>query len=472
MRLVFDFHGAIAMLPWITRHLIVPLHERLIGRSTLRNFRELTVSQWLSPDELRGMQQRKLHQLLVHAATKTPYYKRLFQELDVDAVRDDPLDILKTLPLLDKTTINHSIKQMLWNQAPGGLIRSETGGSTGEPLIFYLDRRRQAFDQAARWRMYNWFDVAMGERELYLWGSPIELKRTDRIKQFRDKLFNHRLLNAFDMSPEKMDDYLDQYDLFKPALLYGYPSSLSLWIEHAQYRKRKLNTTSLKAVFVTGETCHPHQRRKIQEYFDVPVVNGYGSREGGFIAHECPEGSMHMVAENVYLEVMDRKGQPVEDGKPGEIILTHLDAYAMPMIRYRTGDVGKLKAGRCACGRGLPMLDVIEGRITDFIHLPDGTIKHALSIIYPLREMAGLRQFRVIQQKDFSVAVEVVVDDRGERITREAVAQRIRPVLGPSISLTVHLVDCLLSSESGKHRYVVSHASAPAHEEGLEQPSL
>jgi len=449
------------MNPWVTRNLIVPIHERLMKRQTMRYYRELISSQWMAPDELRAMQLHKLRQLLIHAEMNTRYYRQLFGELDLDVRRGNSRTILAALPLLDKALIRRERDRMIWKDTPGGLIRSETGGSTGEPLIYYLDRRRQAFDQSARWRMYNWFEVNLGERELYLWGSPIELERTDRIKQFRDKLFNHRLLNAFEMSPERMDGYLDEFDRFKPALLFGYPSSLSLWVQHANYRKRKLNTASLKAVFVTGETCHPHQRKKIQDYFGVPVVNGYGSREGGFIAHECPEGSMHVVAENAYLEIMDRKGNPVEDGQSGEIILTHLDAYAMPMIRYRTGDVGKLKTGRCACGRGLPRLDVIEGRITDFIHLPDGTIKHALSIIYPLREMAGIRQFRVIQQKDFSVAVEVVADNRGERITRDAIAQRVRPVLGPTISLTVHMVDRMLTSESGKHHYVVSHASSP-----------
>jgi phenylacetate-CoA ligase len=361
------------------------------------------------------------------------------------------------LPLLSKEEIRSSTDDMLWHAAPGGLFRSNTGGSAGDPLIFYFDRRRQGYDQAARIRSRRWFDVDIGDREMYLWGSPIELARTDSVKRMRDALFNHRLLNAFNMSPRRMDEYLEEWDRFRPACLFGYPSSINLLVDHATSRGRKLALGKLKAVFVTGEVCYPHQRETIGSYFGVPVANGYGSREGGFIAHECPEGGMHITAESVIVEIVDTGGTPLPVGETGEIVVTHLDAYAMPFIRYRTGDVGRLKPGRCTCGRGLPLMDVVQGRATDFLYLPDGDIKHALSIIYPLREIAGVRQFRVVQHEDYSVTVDVVADDRGERITHEAVAQRVRPIVGEDAGLRVELVDRIASADSGKHRYVVSH---------------
>jgi phenylacetate-CoA ligase len=278
------------------------------------------------------------------------------------------------------------------------------------------------------------------------------------------------LLNAFDMSPERMDDYLDRFDRFRPRSLFGYPSSISLLVDHARSRGRRLDTRSLRAVFVTGETLNPRHRRQIGDYFGVPVADGYGSREGGFIAHECPRGGMHITAESVILEVVDSDGRPAAVGEAGEIVLTHLDGYAMPLIRYRTGDVGRRRAGRCLCGRGLPLLDVVEGRVTDFIRLPDGTIKHALAVIYPLREMHGLRQFRVVQARDFGVTVDVVADDRTERITREAVERRLRPVVGPTVSLNVRFVDHVPPADSGKRRYVVSDA-APSTARDVEEVS-
>ena len=198
------------------------------------------------------------------------------------------------------------------------------------------------------------------------------------------------------------------------------------------------------------------------------LVKRYGSREAGFVAHECPEGSMHLTAENIIVEIVDGDGDPVSGSESGEIVVTHLDAYAMPFIRYRTGDVGRRRPGRCACGRGLPLMDLVQGRTTDFLYLPDGNIRHALSIIYPLRELPGVRQFRVTQRADYSVTVDVVADDRRERITGEAVAQRIRPVVGDQVNLRVALVEGIASTNSGKYRYVISHAR-PATRDSLEE---
>jgi phenylacetate-CoA ligase len=223
--------------------------------------------------------------------------------------------------------------------------------------------------------------------------------------------------------------------------------------------------------------CYPRDREKIAAYFEVPVADGYGSRDAGFIAHECPEGRLHVTAENVLVEIVDDhrpvaaggqtsrprvrrpdRGGRVREGPRGEIVITHLDAYAMPLIRYRTGDVGRLLPGRCSCGRGLPLMDVVQGRTTDFLYLPDGNTRHALSIIYPLRETPGVSRFRVVQHRDYAVVIEVVCDDRIARVTPESVARRVRPVIGESVPLDVRLVERIDPMASGKHRYVISHA--------------
>jgi len=128
----------------------------------------------------------------------------------------------------------------------------------------------------------------------------------------------------------------------------------------------------------------------------------------------------------------------------------------MPFIRYRTGDVGRLLPGRCPCGRGLPLMDVVQGRTTDFLYFPDGTVKHALSIIYPLRATPGIRRFRVTQDEDYAVTVDVVRDDCAARVSAEVVAGRVRPVVGDGVRLQVRLVDGIPESGSGKFRYVES----------------
>ncbi|MFQ5413045.1 MAG: phenylacetate--CoA ligase family protein [Phycisphaerae bacterium] len=448
------------MLPWLARQVICPLHERLLRRTTFAQLRSLEATQWYAPREIRMLQRRKLGALLVHAGSHSGFYRRRFAEAGVDAGDRCPFEMLARLPLLDKCTIRRHVAAMLWHDAPGGLHACSTGGSTGAPLRFFTDRARQACDQAARARTHRWFGVDVGDRELYLWGSPIELGRSDRLKRARDRLFNHRLLSAFAMSPEHMDGYLDALERFRPSCLFGYPSSVAMLVAHARQRGRRLRLRGLRAVFVTGEVCYAHDRDAIASYFGVPVADGYGSREAGFIAHECAEGNMHIMAEHVVVEIM-RRGRPVPPGEPGEIVVTHLGAHGMPLIRYRTGDMGRLKPGRCPCGRGLPMMDVVEGRTTDYLYFPDGTARHALSVIYALRDVAGVGRFRVTQGADYGVTVEVVPDRHAGRVVRQAVSRRVRDVLGSDVALRVWLVDELRVSGSGKYRHVVSHAHAP-----------
>lgn len=441
----------------LARHLVCPLHERLVGRPTFRFLRELERSQWYAPNEVRALQAGKLGNLLAHARANTSFYRDRLSHWEKMSPDVDVPEALKGVPLLTKDDIRESGEDMLWRDAPGGVHPYTTGGSGGEPLAFYFDRRRQACDQAARIRTHRWFGVEVGDRELFLWGSPIELGRTNRLRRIRDRLFNHLLLDAFNMSPAHMDQYLEAWKRFRPTCLFGYPSSIALLADYARSCGHAPDLRSLRAVFVTGEVCHPPLRETIESFFEAPVADGYGSREAGFIAHQCLEGNLHITAEHVIVEIVNAKGEVLPEGEPGEMVVTHLDAYAMPFIRYRTGDCGRLKPGRCACGRGLPMLDVVEGRTTDFLYLPDGTIKHALSIIYPIRECAGVRQFRVTQQKDYSIVVDVVADDRRERISLESVRRRVRPVIGDTVDLRVEFVDRIPAADSGKYRHVISH---------------
>ncbi|MEK6797558.1 MAG: phenylacetate--CoA ligase family protein [Planctomycetota bacterium] len=445
------------MRPGLVKHVLFPLHERLVGRRTPRFVHELEWSQWASPDELRELQRVKLATLLGHAYDVSSFHRRRIDEAGADPRNPDGFEMLRALPTLDKAGISRSIDEMIWRGAPGGVFESHTGGSSGEPLRFFVDRRRQAYDQAARIRTHRWFGVDLGQRELYLWGSPIERRRTDTLRRWRDALFNHRLLDAFHMSCSRMDAYLDAWDAFRPACLFGYPSSIAMLTRRARTVGRKLDRRRLKAIFVTGEVCYPHDRKTIEEYFEVPVADGYGSREAGFIAHQCTEGRMHVMAENVVLEIFTGD-RPAPPGESGEIVVTHLDAYAMPMIRYRTGDVGRLLPQRCLCGRGLPLMDVIAGRTTDFLCTPDGDVKHALSIIYPLRETRGIRQFRVVQHENFAVTIDVVCDDRAATVTRESIERSVRPIVGEDVSLSVRYVASIPQIGSGKFRYVESRA--------------
>lgn len=445
------------MHPLVVRHVILPLHELVLRRGTHAYLRRLERTQWWPTDRLLSLQQDKLRRLLVHAHRRCPFHRKRIDEAGVDPARFT-LDRLACLPTLSKSDITDHADAMTDRTVPGGLHRCTTGGSTGRPLAFMVDRARQAADQAARARTRLWFGVELGQRELYLWGSPVEHGVQDRIRAIRDALTNHRLLNAFRMTPAAMSGYLDEVRRFDPVHLFGYPSSIARLVRHAGECGRSIQTPSLKAVFVTGELFQPADRAVIEASVTVPVVDGYGSREGGFIAHQCPAGAFHVTMESVIVELLDVAGRPVARGRPGEVTITHLDAYGMPFIRYRTGDIARRSADACSCGRGLETLDIIEGRRTDMLRTAAGGFAHALSVIYVLRDEPAIEEFKVVQQRNLDLDVSIKPRDGFDPSRQRRVAQQLKRSIGPDIDVRINLTRDIEPDPSGKHRYVVSHA--------------
>ena len=443
----------------IVRHVLLPVHEACLKRTTFQCLRELEVSQWHSSEVIRDLQLQKLRNLLVHAVQNVPYYRDSLANFEIPQDGEVNLDFLQSVPILTKELIRKNLGDLTWKHAPGGLIRYTTGGSTGNPLIFYFDRRRQAYDQAARMRAHRWFGVDVGEREVYLWGSPIEMKRQDRLRVWRDRLTNHLLLNAFSMSEEDMAHYLDEMDRYQPIALYGYPSSMALLVRYAIAQGRRLKLNDMKTVFSTGESLDPAHKAVIEDYFGVPVANGYGSREGGFIGHECPAGSIHLTDENVICEILDKDGNAAAEGALGEIVVTHLDAYAMPFIRYRTGDIGRRSVESCRCGRQLSTLEIMAGRKTDFIVATDGTIKHGLALIYIMRETPGLREFRIVQQKNLDIDLLLVEANEMDRDQENRIRRQVGDQIGRGAQVRLHRVAHIPPDASGKYRHVISEAA-------------
>lgn len=448
------------MNPWLVRHLVYPLHERLCGRKTFAYLRAIEQSQWWTPKDLRKLQLTKLRALLDHAARHCPFYAGRLRRAGVNPRRLDTLDALVDIPTLSKDQIRAHRREMLWQGSPYPMYRFATGGSTGQPLVFYFDRRRQAYDKAARMRTHRWFGADVGDREIYLWGAPAELRRQDRLRSLRDRLVNESLLSAFDMNASSMRRYLECIERYQPASLFGYPSSLSLLARFGDKHMPGLNAAALKVVFVTGERLDEDQRRWIERYFGVPVADGYGAREAGFIAHQCPEGRMHVTSENVIVELLDADGNPTPAGRTGEIVVTHLDAYAMPFIRYRTGDCGRWVSSGCACGRGLQIIDAIQGRKTDFLIKTDGSVAHALALIYVLRGIDQIEAFQIHQRADLSVDIKVVLRAELDETLRQSIVTGVRSYLGRDTVVRLHVADAIQPAASGKYRYVISDAAS------------
>jgi phenylacetate-CoA ligase len=441
--------------------LLFPVHERIKKHHSVALRRELENSQWLSPESLQELQVSRTREFLQRVSRTVPYYQRVFAQVGFQPEEFRSLADLRRIPLLSKPLIREAGDD-LKSSAAGPLVKYNTGGSSGEPLVFYMGMDRVSHDVAAKWRATRWWDVDIGDPELVLWGSPIELGRQDRVKALRDRVFRTRLLPAFEMSSALMDEYLATIRDTRPRMLFGYASALALLAGHAQSRAQTLAASGIKVVFATGETLYPHQREVIERTFGAPVANGYGSRDAGFIAHQCPRGSLHLSAEHIVVELLGGDGQPVAPGEEGEIVVTHLATADFPFIRYRTGDMAAMATRPCGCGRGLPAFERVTGRSTDMIHTPSGNTMHALALIYEVRDKPGVEAFKFIQAEDMSLELQVVAGaafhDRIEAEIRQGLLAR----MGPGTQLTIRRVESIPAEKSGKYRYVVSRARGAA----------
>lgn len=223
-----------------------------------------------------------------------------------------------------------------------------------------------------------------------------------------------------------------------------------------------MNDLGIRVAFVTSERLYDHQRESIAQVFGCPVANGYGGRDAGFIAHQCPQGSMHVSAEDIIVETVGAEGRPVPVGERGEIVVTHMATGDFPFVRYCTGDVGVLSDALCACGRSLPVLGEIEGRTTDFVVADNGTVMHGLALIYVVRDLPGIERFKIIQWDRARTTVQLVPGPGYRSEVETTIRSGLQARLGTAVRIEIERVAEIPAERSGKYRYIVSHAAVPA----------
>ena len=442
------------MNSFLVNRLIFPLHERLKGSQSLNQWRELERTQWLDPRDLRQLQFERLRRHVQFAYDHTPYYRQLLDEHGLPPARILSLEDFARIPPLTREALRRNFADLCVRgvRVGGPVQRVATGGSTGEPVTVLVDQRVGS-GAAIRFRAHHWFGLEPAAREIVLWGSPLELTRQDRLRVVRDWLTTSKLLSAFNLGQEALARYAGILDRHRPERIFGYASAIHLfarYLEQAGWRP----TWKLKAVFTTAEPLFDFQRETIQKVFECPAAVEYGARDAGSMANECPQGGLHIPAEMVHVET---EGQ-VGDGL-GEILVTDFGAVAMPLIRYRTGDLGELDDRPCPCGRSLPLLKRVEGRRTDFLVTPDGRVLHALSAIYVLRVMESVKEFQVVQEAIDRVRVQIVPEPTFSGRDRETIADELGKWFGKGVEVLVETTGSIARTPSGKFRYVISQVA-------------
>ena len=439
----------------LVSNVIFPLHEYIKKHDSVTVRKNLEKSQWFSSGEIEKLQITKLKDFLTIVGRDVPYYREIFEATGFEPSNITNLDELTKIPLVGKKEIRSNTERLKSDNAES-LARYNTGGSSGEPLVFFIGKDRVTHDVAAKWRATRWWGVDIGDPEIVIWGSPVELGSQDIIKMLRDKVIRSHLVPAFEMSEKNLDGFIQQIKTIRPKMLFGYPSALAHIASHAEKKGVTFSELDIKVAFVTSEKLYDHQREIIERMFACPVANGYGGRDAGFIAHQCPLGSMHISAEDIIVEIINSKGQVLPKGESGEIVVTHLATQDFPFIRYRTGDVGVLSDETCLCGRGLPILKEIQGRKNDFVVAQNGTVMHGGALTYILRGLDGLAAFKVIQETKDKIIIQIVRDDDFNHEQLGFIKQEFKKRLGEKVEVIFEFLNEIKKEKSGKFRYVIS----------------
>ncbi|MBX3639637.1 MAG: phenylacetate--CoA ligase family protein [Nitrosomonas sp.] len=453
MKTIFNIRKS--LYTTIISNLVFPLHEFLKNHNTVAIRNEMERTQWWSIDRLHHLQLLRLRRLLSKVQQSVPYYRKLFNQLDFDVHKVQSLSDLERLPLLDKQTIREQIES-LKAEPKNKLERACTSGSSGEPLIFFLSNDRISHDVAAKWRATRWWDVDIGDPEIVIWGSPIELGVQNYVRDLRDKIFRTRLFPTKVMSPEILTKYLAEIRRIRPRMLFGYPSSIFVLARYAQSQNQKMNDLGIKVVFVTAERLYNEQSQLISTVFGCPVANGYGGRDAGFIAHTCAEGGMHITAEDMIVEIINSDGNVLPAGQSGEIVITHFFSHDFPFIRYRTGDFGILEDRQCSCGRNLPLLKEIQGRSNDFLVAANGVMMHEVDFTSILRNQPQIKYFKIVQEALEQVHIYIVSKPDLDQSLLQQIEQTFKTRLGQTVNIVIRQVAEIPAERSGKFRYVVS----------------
>ncbi|MPY87936.1 MAG: hypothetical protein GEU99_08450 [Luteitalea sp.] len=443
---------------------VLSWHDGLTGwRTSRRAFRTLLAA---SPDEVTEQAQRKLIQLLQHAYQTVPYYRETWNRLGFAPGATTTAADLIGLPLLTRDVIQQQLARLTSEAfAPDHLDIDCTSGTTGSRTSFYRDRGCRVARIGRQWGILEHCGYRPGDRRGMIWGVADDLPRrrgalTPRTRFRRFARANESIYCRV-MSRHDMLDYHGRLRSFRPAVLYGYPNAIEQFARFIQ--RERLAPIEVKRIFCTAEQLHETQRELFQEVFGGVVFNLYCSREHGCAGFECrTHRGLHIDAGSVLVEVLNN-GVPAARGESGEIVITDLLNYGMPLVRHATGDLGTVALEPCACGCSLPLIARFDGRESDILYRPDGSVVAGVLLSHLFMGHSSIHLAQFIQEDITSLDVYLVAEGGGPPDLRNAVVQESRSVMGPDVDIRVHFVaDIPRNPRSGKFQQVVRKVKHPA----------
>jgi len=430
------------------------LNYRLRGKSNvLTLYKNFMKTQWWPYQRCVESQLVQLRQLMQFVYKNVPYYSHLFDAVGLKPTDIDSVQALQKLPVLTKQIIRQHRKEI----TPRNINRlryvsGSTGGSTGEPLRFFMSIEDLRRENALLYRGWSHGGYRPGDRIAIIAGSSLIPSTRSVLRKYLISIsYNVRYFSSYGMSDTILLRYVAALNRFRPKFLRGYASSIFTLACFIRDRNLDLRFRP-QAVFTTAEKLLDGQRSRIEEVFQTTLFDNYGLNDGGVSAYECEEHrGMHIDMERAILEVIDDNGESLKD-KPGRIIATSLYNYAFPFIRYDTGDIGVLSQSQCSCGRGLSMLKEIVGRTTDVLDVNGRKI--GSPVLTVLFGKLNIEQYQIVQESNASITCRIVKGEAYSWDDEKFIRKSLISHLG-AINIEFEYVPAIQPHEGNKHKFII-----------------
>ncbi len=442
----------------LNRHVLQPLAAVKNRSKHLAHLRLLRQTQFDPPAVIRGRQLAMLKTAAMRQGlTDTVfYYARSWKAAEVHPNDLRSLEDLRHFPILSKTDIRENEKDLLSNRFdPDKLLLKRTSGSTGVPLSIRIDEAGKQWKTACTLRSDEWSGYRLGQRVAKVWGNP-EYQQFGLRGRLRNAFLDRAVyLDTLNLDDARIADFANALRRHRPGLLFGHAHSLYLLAD----RMKKAGITGVRpnGIISTAMPLHAWQRTVIEEVFGTPATNRYGCEEVSLIACECEKHrGLHVNSDSVFVEL--------EGGGPtGKLLVTDLTNFAMPLIRYRIGDVVTMSDRTCECGRGLPLIETVEGRDADYVVTPTGSLISGISLTENFAlHISGAAQVQIVQETVHHLRIRLVPDARYDSASANTVARLVHDTFGPTVRHEVELVDAIAQEPSGKYRFCISKVARAA----------
>jgi phenylacetate-CoA ligase len=435
------------MLDFLNRHLMHPLMAARARSRHLDYLRVLRQTQFDPPDVVRARQLAALKVQLRHAYDAVPYYRAAWRAAGVHPADVKSLADLAAFPVVTKADIRQHERDLLAAGYDIAKLRlKRTSGSTGVPLNIRVDEPSMQWKAACTIRSDEWSGYRLGQRVAKVWGNP-EYRHFGLKGRLRNYFFDRAVyLDTLNLTDERILAFAARIRRHRPGLVFGHAHSLYLLA--CSLKKAGITDVRPNGIISTAMLLHDWQRTVIEQVFDCPVTNRYGCEEVSLIASECElHQGLHVNADSVYTEI----------GPGGKLLVTDLTNRAMPLVRYQIGDVVVGSDRVCRCGRGLPVLERVEGREADYVVTPAGSLISGISLTENFALLiAGAAQVQIVQESLHHLRIRLVPDEAFGDASRRQIAKLVGDTFGPSVRFDVELVDAIPQEPSGKYRFCIS----------------